>query len=256
MQIRGICKVRDEAHIIQDTLDFWANYCNAGIHVYDDHSQDGTREICLAHPGVVEVLTSNLVDPDRERAEWFNRRLILNSAQRFLEEEDWLVYFDGDEHLEQFNLEVLTDEVDMVQCASHDVYITPEDREVSEWDYKKRRYVSQEYQLAPYFYSCRMPLDFYYPDQRNVVLAKSARVLLHGKVRHWGKGLSIKKWEGKCNYYAEVFGPKYAAKWAARRGQGVKEDMKSDYGRPLALWDDVLNERVETECRSKFQLVR
>jgi hypothetical protein len=91
MRIRGICKIRNEAHIIQDTLDVWTAFCPDGIHIYDDDSQDGTAAICRAHPGVVEVISSNLMDPNRERAEWFNHRHLLNSAQRFMDDKDWLV---------------------------------------------------------------------------------------------------------------------------------------------------------------------
>ena len=52
--IAGITKVRNEAHIIQQTLDNWSQYCDQ-IFVYDDASDDGTPDICNEHPAVVEV---------------------------------------------------------------------------------------------------------------------------------------------------------------------------------------------------------
>ena len=63
--IKGICKARNESHIIQDTLTNWATICDGGIHVYDDCSTDSTPDICRHHPAVREVVTSNLFDPDR-----------------------------------------------------------------------------------------------------------------------------------------------------------------------------------------------
>lgn len=260
--IRGIVKARNEAHIIQDALDSWAEVCDA-IHVYCDHCDDrgSTAMLAKGHPAVVEVVESDLLDPDRERAEWFNRRWVLQSALRFMDcsskSQDWIVYFDADEILDQFDTGVLDpDRVCMVACHSYDCYITPEDKDVSEWHWKERRWFSREYQWSPYFYSCRIPLDFYKPDQRNMDLPRGSTHALHGLVRHYGKGLSVKKWDEKCQYYAEVFGPKYAAKWEARKGQAVKVDMKSDFGLPLATWEEIKSGKVASPCRNSMRLTR
>ena len=260
MAVRGITKVRNEAHIIEDTLDNWAQWCDAGIHVYCDDCTDrgSTATICKGHDAVVEVIESDLYDTDRERAEWFHRRQVLHSALRFCNDDDWIVYFDGDEHLEQFDAGLLNDpETKAIACESYDTYITPEDEEHSLWHYDKREWVSQEYEFSPYFYRASLPLDFWKPDQRNMDLPKGVGFALHGKVRHWGKGLSVEHWDQKCDYYAEIFGPKYAAKWASRRGNAVKEDMKSDFGFPLVKWEDVLSGKAGGEhCRNRMKLVR
>jgi uncharacterized protein Usg len=241
--VRGIAKVRDEAHIIKDTLDNWAEFCDQGIHIYLDCCTDGTEEICRDHPAVVEVLSSDLMDPDRERAEWFNRQAVLASAQRFTTPDDWIVYFDGDEHVEEFDANVLDDpEVKMVALMSYDVYITAEDVHLSEYEYAARRWVGQEWELAPYFYRCNQPLRFWQPDQRNIYLQPGSMVIVAGKLRHWGKGLSVDRWEKKCDYYGNVFGPKYAEKWNNRHGKAVHD--KSDFGSPLILWEDVLSDRI------------
>lgn len=257
MSIRGITKVRNEAHILKATLDSWSTVCSGGIHVYCDACSDhgATEEIARQHPNVKETLVSNLMDPNRERAEWFHRRQVLHSALRFCTKDDWIVYFDGDEHLEQFEVAWL-EGYDMVALHSYDVYITPEDAELSEWNYQGRRWVSQEYQFSPYFYSCRNKLDFYKPDQRNIELPLDAKIRLAGLVRHWGKGLSISKWEEKCRYYTEIFGLRYAHKWEARKGQAVKFDMRSDFGLPLMLWTDVLSGKAPRTCRNAMQTVR
>ena len=50
--IIGLTKVRNEAHIMKDTLDKWAEFCTGGIYVYDDVSTDLTVDICKKHPAV------------------------------------------------------------------------------------------------------------------------------------------------------------------------------------------------------------
>lgn len=258
--IRGICKARNEAHILKDTLENWAQWCDGGIHLYVDAPSDhgSTVEIARSHPAVVEVIESSLFDRDRERAEWYCRQVALFSALRFLGENDWVVYFDADEHLERFDLSVLDNpDVVMVACRSYDSYITPEDAHLSEWDYAKRRWVSSEFQFSPYFYRVRPWLRFYKPDQRNIDVPMELPRMLHGLVRHWGKATSVKMWDEKCKYYSEVFGPKYAEKWRKRIGQSVKEDMKSDFGLPLMLWEDVLAGKAQPDlCRNSMKLVR
>jgi len=245
MGVRGICKVRNEAHIISDTLDNWGEICDQGIHVYDDNSTDCTVQLCQEHLAVAEVITSDCFDPDRERAEWYCRSTVLRSARRFMQPEDWVVYFDADEHVEEFDTTLLErSDLNVISLMSFDVYVTEEDKDISEWHYKERRYVSPEFQIQPYFYRNSLPMDFVLPDQRNLQYSlPDTEAHLTGKVRHWGKGLSTKKWDEKCAYYAYIFGPKYAEKWRARMGQAVHE--VSDFGNPLVLWDDILSGAIE-----------
>ncbi len=230
--------MRNEAHIIHDTLDRWARVCPDGIHIYDDNSTDDTAEICRAHPGVVEVVTSDLFDPDRERAEWFNRHAVFGSAMRFLEEGDWLAYFDADEHLYDFDSGMLQlPEVNVIECRWYDVYITPEDEDK---DYTQRRWVGPEVRNIPFFYRVDQFLrGFTYNDQRIMHHRPQNQNHKSGIIKHFGKGFSVELWERKCEYYGNVFGPKYAEKWLARRGQAVHRDYKSDEGRPLLNWDDI-----------------
>jgi hypothetical protein len=258
MAIRGICKARNEAHILKDTLDNWAQWCDGGIHIYMDADNGPSGEIAKSHPAVAEVVESTLFDQNRERAEWYCRQVVLASALRFLGREDWVVYFDADEHLESFDVSVLDDpELMAVACRSYDAYITPEDAHLSEWHYASRRWVSSEFQFSPYFYRVRPWVRFYKPDQRNIDVPTNCKRMLHGKVRHWGKATSVRLWDEKCKYYAEVFGPKYAEKWRKRIGQAVKDDMKSDFGIPLMLWEDVLAGKADPAlCRNSMKLVR
>jgi len=243
MQVRGIIKARNEAHIIGDTLDRWASMCADGVHVYDDHSQDETADICRAHPGVVEVLSSDLFDPNRERAEWYNRQAVFSSAMRFLEPGDWLAYFDADEHLYNFDLGMLQrPEVNVIACRWYDVYITPEDEDLP---YTERQWVGPEVRTIPFFYRVDEFLTgFSFPDQRIMHHRPARHNHQSGAIKHFGKGFSRDLWERKVEYYGQVFGPKYAAKWRSRKGKAVHRDYKSDEGRPLIPWDDIVSGRV------------
>ena len=240
MGVRGITKVRDEAHIISASLDNWAKYCTDGIHVYDDGSTDGTPDICHEHPAVNEVISSDLFDPDRERAEWYCRHTVLHSARRFMSDGDWLCVFDADEHLEEFDATVLQDpQPSIVACMLFEAYITQEDRLAKSWNY--RDYVAPEYQVMPYFYRWwENSGNFTEPDQR--ILRFGSPMLLSGKARHYGKAISVEHFDRKCDYYSTHW-PKYAEKWAARKGKAVHE--VSDFGNPLVRWEHILDGTVQ-----------
>uniref|UniRef100_A0A6M3L1J1 Putative glycosyltransferase n=1 Tax=viral metagenome TaxID=1070528 RepID=A0A6M3L1J1_9ZZZZ len=236
MHVRGITKIRNEEHIIRDTLDNWAEVCDA-IHVYDDNSTDGTAEVARNHPAVIEVISSNLLDPDRLRAEWFNRQAVLSSAKRF--NPDWIAYFDGDEHLYEFDKAMLEDpSVSVIATQWHDMYITPEDESLPDFRYKERRWCGVEYRQIPFFYRDTPYLSFTMPDQRIMHHERKVFYPVNGVIQHWGKGFSDEIWERKVAYYGHVFG-KYAEKWRARKGKAVHRDYKSDDGNPLLLWEDI-----------------
>ena len=236
--IRGICKARNESHIIGHTLDVWGSLCLDGIHVLDDSSDDDTVEICREHPAVAEVISVDLFDPDRERAEWYNRQMLFNSAMRFLQEGDWLAYFDADEHLFGVDESLLSDPtVGMIFCKWYDVYITPMDVDA---DYTERQWVGPETRHIPFFYRVNKALrGFGQPDQRIMFHDPTGQVE-SGLIRHYGKGFSVEIWDRKVEYYGNVFGPKYADKWRARAGGAVHHDYRSDEGRPLINWADVV----------------
>lgn len=247
-RVRGIIKARNEAHVIADTLDAWAPYCTDGIHVYDDHSLDETADICRSHPAVVEVVTSDLIDPDRERAEWYNRQVILASAQRFLGPMDWVVYFDADEQPEIFDNRILEDpSVGCVALMSFDVYVTEEDAHLPTADYRQRRYCTPAFQVQPYFYRNNQDLVFQLPDQRNLTSTwtQQGEYVLTGMLRHFGTGISVEHWDNKCQYYGEVFGPRYAEKWNSRRGKAVH--THDSFGVELVLWDDLRTGKVKPD---------
>ena len=233
--VRGMTKVRNEAHIIQDTLDTWVDVCNGGVHVYCDCCEDETAEICRAHPAVVEVIQGDLYDPGRERAEWYLRQLLLNSARRFAGDSDWFAYFDADEQLIDFPREVL-DEPNLTVVATNwcDVYITPDDVAAP---YQSRDWVDYNSHLIPHFFKNDPVLRYNLPDQRIMHHAPPAVYPRYGYTRHYGLGFSEEIFDRKVEYYKQW--PKYAAKWEIRKGRAVRCNFDSVTGVPLRRLSEI-----------------
>lgn len=234
--IRGLIKVRNEAAIIKETLDRWGAFCTGGIYVYDDVSSDLTVSICEAHPAVRAVIRGAFWDPDREKAEWFNRQSALIRAQQDSGPDDWFVYFDADEHPYNFTAYELFGRPDVKAIAMrlYDFYITPHDEEKS---YLEREWIGPEFRTIVFFFRNSPWLKYEHPDQRIVNLEPGIQIPIHGDIKHFGKGMSVEQWEATCDYYIR-FWPKYAEKWRARKGKAVHRDMLSDFGNPLIRWAD------------------
>ena len=236
-KIRGLMKMRNEAAILKDTLDNWATVCTGGIYIYDDVSDDASVAIARAHPAVIDVIEGGSWDPDREKAEWFNREMVLRRAQQDSAPEDWFVYFDADEHLYNFEQHALfTDpEIKAIACRLYDIYITPEDVEKS---YKEREWIGPEYRTIIFFFRNSQALRYHLPDQRIVTLPDDVgRIPIHGDIKHYGKGFSVEQWEATCMYYIRYW-PKYADKWRQRLGKAIHEEYLSDFGNALIKWAD------------------
>lgn len=236
-KIIGLMKVRNEAAIIKDTLDNWKSFCTGGIYIYDDVSDDQTVQICREHPAVKEVIEGKIWDADREKAEWFNRQMVLSRAQQFAGEDDWFVYFDADEHIYNFhNYELFLDpKVKAIACRLYDFYITPDDIDKN---YKEREWVGPEFRTIVFFFRNSQSLRYHLPDQRIVTLPDDVgRIPIHGDIKHYGKGISIAQWEATCDYYIR-FWSKYSDKWRKRKGKAVHEEYESDFGNKLIKWVD------------------
>jgi glycosyltransferase involved in cell wall biosynthesis len=231
----GITRIRNEEDILKDTLDHWSKLCDGGIFVYDDCSTDRTVEICKNHPAVKGIVQGKTWDNNRAKAEFQNRQSILVEALKIAKDSDWIVYFDADEFLYNFDKKILTDNIDGIRCRLFDVYITLED---SHEMYHKRNYVGPEYRDILFFF--RVPcIDSYkFLDQRECSLKPNSRLIQAGFIKHFGKGFSVQQWEATCDYYSKYF-PMYAEKWMKRKGKAIHK--LSDFGAKLIKFSDILN---------------
>ena len=245
MNVFAMTTVRDESFIISDTLDCWGEIA-IEVFVYGDDSRDATPSICRTHPKVREYLTSNLYDPDRERMEWYKRQALFNSLKRFCEQGDWICLFDADEHLDFFRPEILQDDsLACIHCRSWDFYITPEDEHLDReelWcpDYRERQWVSPQPRQFPFFIRFDPRLRWWYPNQHNPDRDKQmGETVVHGSVKHWGKGYSKGLYDRKKQYYAEEWGTEFGRSYAGN--DAIKEDYTDDHGNPLIKYEDIVH---------------
>jgi hypothetical protein len=239
-QVVAMTRVRNEALILPDTLDYLSAHVDA-ILAYDDASTDETVEILRAHPKVALVVANQAWEQDveaRKLAEGRHRGLLLDMARADLPHV-WTFCFDPDERVTgdvRAFLSGLSDETDAVRVRLFDAYITPEDQ-------------------APYTPE-RSLMHFrslYGPEQRDILMLWRNRAEIgfgpgDGRTprgmtsvttdlycQHYGKSLSIEHWEETCDYYVRHFPYEtYGAKWEARKGKAVHTE--SDFGNPLYPW--------------------
>jgi len=243
--IVGMTRIRNEALILPDTLDYLATQVDA-IVVYDDASTDDTVDILRKHPKVALIVANQAWEKDiaaRKLAEGRHRGLLLDIARSELPH-DWMFCFDPDERvmgsLPSFVAGLEADASDAVRVQLFDAYMTPED-------------------CAPY--APDLPLlhfrKFYGPEQRDILMLWRNRPEIHfaeghGRTpggmervkidlhcQHYGKSLSVDHWEETCDYYIRHFPfETYGRKWTERKGQAIHTE--SDFQRPLYEWGEEL----------------
>ncbi|HEY7248049.1 MAG TPA: glycosyltransferase family 2 protein [Xanthobacteraceae bacterium] len=241
----GITRVRNEALILRDTLEYVGRHVDA-IVAYDDASTDRTPEILCSSPKVALIVKNSSWEEDiaaRRIAEGRHRGLLLQIARAKLQFE-WMFCFDPDERvtgdLRGFVEGQRAGDRDGIRIRLFDAYITPDDR-------------------APYR-SDRELLDFrrfFGPEQRDILMLwrNHPGVLFaehHARepggierlrtdlyCQHYGKSLSIEHWEETCDYYIRHFPfDTYGRKWLARKGRAIHTE--SDFMRPLYEWGEAL----------------
>jgi hypothetical protein len=241
----GLTRMRNEALLLPDTLDYLAGQVDA-IVAYDDASTDETVEILRAHPKVALIVANLAWEQDvaaRKLAEGRHRGLLLDMARAELPH-DWMLCFDPDErvtaNLREFVSRLSDDPCDAVRVRLFDAYLTPEDH-------------------APYISGGAL-LDFrrfYGPEQRDILMllrnwpeivwaegdGRTPRGMRNVKTelfcQHYGKSLSVAHWEETCDYYIRHFPyDTYGKKWMERKGKGIHTE--SDFERPLYEWGESL----------------
>ena len=222
----GITRVRNEALILGDSLDFVGQHVDAII-AYDDASTDKTLELLRSHPKVVLILANKIWEPDvqaRRMAEHRHRQLLLQCAREKLRF-DWTFCFDADERvtgdLRGFASGPRTECYDGVSIQLFDAYLTPHD-------------------CVPYRPGQEL-LGFAEGHEREPGGISRLRTDLY--CQHYGKSLSVEHWEETCDYYIKHFPfETYGRKWLARKGRAIHTE--SDFMRPLYEWGDELFENA------------
>ena len=79
--IIGIIRMRNEELILKDTPDHMASHVDAFV-VFDDRSTDGSVDIALNHPKVIEVIVNDRWRKNRTWEETANRRKLLQRAKK------------------------------------------------------------------------------------------------------------------------------------------------------------------------------
>jgi glycosyltransferase involved in cell wall biosynthesis len=238
----GITRVRNEALVLQDALDYVGKQVDA-IVAYDDASTDRTVEILSEHPKVALIVANRSWEADieaRRLAEGRHRGLLLQAVREQLPCE-WMFCFDPDERvtgdLRGFMEQTHSSDYDGVRVQLFDAYMTSGDQ-------------------APY-QAGRELLDFrrfFGPERRDILMLwRSRSEIIFAKrepgglervktglyCQHYGKSLSVDHWEETCDYYIRHFPfDTYGRKWLERKGRAIHS--QSDFMRPLYAWGDAL----------------
>lgn len=239
MNILGVTRVRNEAHIIQSTLDHFSEYCK-WISVLDEASTDNTVEICKAHPNVTSVIELDKfeIDPLKRREfESWGRQMPLDAGLIKAPGADWILYMDADERL-VFDVDTFdSDEYDVAKFRLFDYYITNDDVGMS-WE--ERTWIGPEYRNIPMLFRKTKSMIF---KDRVLHVTPYPRICERaGDVKHYGKAISVNEWEKTCRYYIDYRvghskEPLYfREKWERRIGRAVHTN--SSFNRPLIKWED------------------
>jgi hypothetical protein len=241
----GMTRIRNEALILPDTLDYLGKHVDAII-AYDDASTDDSVDLLRQHPKVALVIANGAWEQDvkaRKLAEGRHRGLLLQIARSELDYR-WMLCFDPDERVTgdlRGSLQALDDETcDGIRVQLFDAYMTPDDyapyhadRELLDF----RRYFGPERRDILMLWRNRPEIHFAANYAREPGGLKNIRTDLY--CQHYGKSLSIDHWEETCDYYIKHFPfDTYGRKWTERKGKGIHTE--SDFQRPLYEWGDTL----------------
>jgi glycosyltransferase involved in cell wall biosynthesis len=241
----GLTRVRNEALLLPDTLDYLAKHVDA-IVAYDDASTDATVEILRAHPKVALIVANQAWEQDiaaRKLAEGRHRGLLLDMARAELPHE-WMLCFDPDERITgdvRGFLQGLRDQdCDAVRVKLFDAYMTAKDfapyqagSELLDF----RKFYGPEQRDILMFWRNRPEIGFAEGDGRTPHGMKNVRTDLY--CQHYGKSLSVAHWEETCDYYIRHFPYEtYGKKWTDRKGRAIHTE--SDFDRPLYAWGEAL----------------
>jgi len=240
MKLTAITRVRNEEHIIKDTLEHVSKFADE-IYVYDDCSTDNTVKACKEFPKVKIIIRGMIWEPEPKK-----RRLLEGTQRQKVYEAslkgnpDWIYYFDADEFADLNGIDF--NKADAYRLRLFDYYITKEDKNKS---WKERRWIGKEYRDILMLFKPHKDIIF---TSRVPKLPKHYRIINDPtpRVKHYGKAISIEQWEETCDYYIKnrhPEGDKSIKKWSERKGKAVH--TKSDYGTELILWEEAKQKGIK-----------
>ena len=241
----GVTRLRNEALVLRDTLDYVGGQVDAII-AYDDASTDRTLELLRTHPKVALVVANAAWEEDikaRRLAEGRHRGLLLQIARERLRF-DWMLCFDADERVTADLRAYLggprVGDCDGVRVRLFDAYMTPEDHAPYQPDRALldfRRFFGPEERDILMLWRNRPEVIFAERHAREPGGVERVATALY--CQHYGKSLSVEHWEETCDYYIRHFPfDTYGRKWRDRKGQAIH--TRSDFMRPLYEWGEEL----------------
>lgn len=245
----ALLRVRNEELILKDTLNHLANFADV-ICAYDDASSDKTREILKSHDKVLLVVQNDHWQSGVENrllSETRHRGLLLQEARKRFSF-NWCMCCDADERyigpVRQFVTESLQEKPDAIRIQLFDAYMTEgDDRSFSgEMPLENfRRYFGPERRDILMLWKNSDHAHFTGLDAREPAVQGQSESKFF--CQHYGKSLSYEHWEATCEYYVKNFPfDSYGKKWEDRKGKALHS--KSDFGRPLFEWGDLLFENA------------
>lgn len=239
-KIIGVSRIRNEEEIIGRCLDNMATFVDEII-IYDDASEDNTKEICLQHPAVKLVLGDGNWGFPPDQHEGQHRHMLCHRA---LENgAEWVWIFDADDYPDFEGIDLTI--ANAIKMRSFDFYITPEDVDKP---YYEREWMGPEYRDVMVLFRMHEGIRFAPNRGREPWGTRAPRMRQPCHNKHYSKGISVDRWEKLCDYYATHYGP-YAKKWAARKGKAIH--TISDFGRPLIKWEDRFDESKIVSLQAK-----
>lgn len=230
--ITGITRVRNEALIIEDTLNHFLRFCETVI-LYDDASEDGTADIAESFPQVRVIRGTDWL-ADRPAEETRHRAMLLAQVRT-----PWTWCFDADERLVG-ELPDLT--ADAYRFRLFDGYLAEGYKD----PYKQGHLLDLKRLWGPEFRDINMLFKtgaavYDGLDRREPIFRGQIRLASNAYIKHFGKCLSIRHWEETCEYYAQHWPEPYKTKWLNRKGKAIHE--RSDFDRRLFTWWDLMQNK-------------
>lgn len=245
-KIVTMTRIRNESLILKDFLEHLSSFSDAII-VFDDASYDDTLDICRKHEKVCAIIRNNRwSSQNRTNLETRHRARLLEVAKSYFNF-DWFCYLDADERLVgDVRDEILSldkEKVHYFRIPLYDAYLTEEDHQAFTREdslLNSRIYYGPERRDIIFGWNENANPNYILDDSREPSVDGDNYVTILG-CQHFGKAISMEKWDEKCHYYIDNFPYEpYGKKWQERIGRSIH--IESDFNTPLYVWGKELFE--------------